>query len=86
MDKLCPKCNEAMEAGIATAHGLIGGPMIPKNVPRLIFTVLGAPTSWNPLTALKQGLANEPADADYWIKGLRCSGCGFLELFAEEKA
>jgi hypothetical protein len=75
-----------MVDGALSAYGLIAGLMDPKSEPRVLFTVSGTPTSANPITALKQGLADERTDASFWVKGLRCSGCGFLELFAEEQA
>ncbi len=84
MDNMCPKCSGKMEAGVATAYGLIGGAATPNDESRLVFVVSGKPTSSNPVKAFKQGLANEPADVSFWIKGLRCTRCGFLELFAME--
>ena len=86
MDKMCPKCSAKMEAGVATAFGLIGAVRTPVDKPRLVFVVPGEPTSPNPVEAFKQGLADEPANESFWIRGQRCSRCGFLELFAMERS
>ena len=82
----CPKCGGKMEAGVATAAGLLFGAVTPKSEPRLQFVVPGTQTSMNPITAVRQGLTDEPSDRVFWIKGNRCSECGFLELYANESA
>ena len=64
------------------AVGLLFGAIAPSDVPRLRFTVLGTPTSSNPINAVRQGLADEPISKEYLITGDRCSKCGFLELYA----
>jgi len=48
------------------------------------FLVPGAPISPNIIKAFKQGLADEPSDKLFRIKGLRCQKCGFLELYATD--
>ena len=63
MADTCPKCGGEMEAGIATAFGLLGDPR--KDEPRLQFVVPGVPTSLNPITAFKQGLNDEPANRGF---------------------
>jgi hypothetical protein len=73
-----------MEPGVATAHGLFGGAVAPAAEPRLVFVVTGTPTSGNPITAFRQGLAGEPGDRSYLLRGFRCPSCGRVELFANE--
>jgi hypothetical protein len=85
MDRTCPKCDGTMEAGVATAYGLLFGGVIPKEEPRLLFVVPGTTTSLNLLVAFKQGLEDELANRGYLIVGLRCAKCGFLEFYAKQK-
>ncbi|HEY8749420.1 MAG TPA: hypothetical protein VIM11_15655 [Tepidisphaeraceae bacterium] len=83
--RACPKCGAPVEAGVATAAGLIGpAPLNPK--PRLKFVIPGTPTSLNPITAIKQGLNDEPSARGFWLTGFRCSKCGLVELYATEHA
>ncbi|MGE5609254.1 MAG: hypothetical protein ACM359_08370 [Bacillota bacterium] len=77
MNRTCPKCGGQMEAGITTTLRGI------EEVP-LHFIVPGESTSANPVKAFMQGLAGAPSDRIYFIKGFRCSQCGFLELYASE--
>jgi len=84
MESLCPKCGGTMEAGVATARGLMF--VDTKDEPRLQFVLPGVPTSMNPIEAFKQGLRDEQNDRVFWIEGLRCRECGFLELFAKTDA
>ena len=84
METICKNCGGRMEAGVATAHGLIGG--WSKEEPRLQFAIPGMPISSNPITAFKQGLAEERSTQVFWIEGHRCSQCGFLQLFAKKQA
>jgi len=83
MDRTCPKCGGAMLDGIASAHGLLGGAVVPESTPRLVFVVPGTPTSANPIKAFAQGLADDPSSQAYLMTGRRCSRCGFVELYAE---
>ena len=83
MSKNCGKCGGSLEAGIATAIGLVGGAVIDHREPRMLFVVPGSPTSLNPVKAFQQGLAQEPATRVYGISGFRCSLCGVLELYAD---
>jgi len=85
METTCSKCGGPTVAGVATAHGLIGGADAPASQPRLVFVVPGIPTSANPVKALGQGLADERPDHGYLIRGRRCTRCGFLELYATER-
>jgi predicted RNA-binding Zn-ribbon protein involved in translation (DUF1610 family) len=80
----CPHCGIEMEAGTATPRGMI----VPAAgaEPRLVFVVPGTPTSGNPIAAFKQGMAGEPDDRAYLIRGYRCPSCGRVELFATERA
>ncbi|HVW37208.1 MAG TPA: hypothetical protein VHB99_07875 [Pirellulales bacterium] len=83
-NKKCGKCGGFLEAGNTTALELIAGAS-EEHESRLIFVVLGTDSSNNPLKAFQQGLANEPADRHYRIVGFRCSQCGALELYAEDR-
>ena len=85
MKKTCGKCGGALQAGVTSAIGLVGGAERESPHSGLIFIVPGHPTSANPITAFQQGLANEPSDRFYHIKGLRCSNCGALVLYADEE-
>jgi hypothetical protein len=69
----CGLCGGRLEEGYTSTHGNRSGPT---------FIVPGVPTSMNPLKAIAQGLADEPTDRAYAIKGWRCQDCGRLELFA----
>lgn len=71
-----------MEAGVASAIGLLFDVTFAENEPRLTFITLGVPTSKNPLKALMQGLSDDRPNHTYRITGIRCSKCGFLELYA----
>jgi hypothetical protein len=74
-----------MHAGVATAEGLIGGSKALEGIPRLIFvTLVGVPTSSNLVKAFQQGVTGERANEVHAIKGLRCEGCGYLELYATD--
>ena len=73
-----------MEAGAATALGLVGGATRPAAEPRLVFVVPGTPTSANPVTAFRQGMASEPGERAYLLRGYRCPRCGMVELAATE--
>jgi hypothetical protein len=80
MSNMCPKCGAKMQAGVATAQGTIGE-VVADSVPRFVFVIPGATVSRNPIKAFKQGLA----EREFPIKGMRCSKCGFLELFAVDE-
>jgi hypothetical protein len=69
-----------MERGVTKSKGLRGSDTAPP--PQILFTILGTPTSWNPIKAIEQGM-HEQNDRNYGIVGMRCAGCGFLELYAE---
>lgn len=83
METKCPKCGGQMLPGTTTARGLWDDRVMPRDEPSLLFIVPGTPTSPNPIKAFAQGLADEPADRALPIVGLRCSNCGFLELYAK---
>jgi len=72
-----------MERGFTTAAGLIGGAIVESRQAQLVFVVAGMSTSRNPVKAFKQGMSAEPADRRYRIFGVRCSGCGLLELYGD---
>lgn len=82
MTTTCGRCGGRMDAGVTTAIGLLFGRVSSAEGPKLVFIVSGAPISSNPIKAVAQGLADEPSDRSYPIRGLRCSQCGLLELYA----
>jgi hypothetical protein len=55
-----------------------------RETPQVEFTVPGPDTPWNPVEAFNQGLRGE-TDRDYNIVGMRCSSCGYIELYADER-
>lgn len=79
----CGKCGGSCEEGFATARGLLGSSSLEGATPAVVFVVEGNATSPNPVIALKQGLAGEPTNRVYGVRGLRCSACGALELYAD---
>ena len=85
METTCAKCGAPTRAGVATAHGLIGGDAAPAAQARLVFVVPGSPTSANPAKAFAQGLADEAPDHAYVVRGRRCTRCGYVELYATER-
>ena len=84
MNNACPKCGGTMQVGIASAEGLLFGSKASEGQPRLLFVTLGEATSMNPVKAFKQGLAGEPTNQGFLIRGLRCATCGYLELYATD--
>ncbi len=84
MSKTCSKCGGKLEAGFATAQGLIGVTDTDGRNPHLVFVVLGNATSSNLIAAFQQGIADEPTNRVYGIQGYRCSDCGALELYAND--
>jgi hypothetical protein len=84
MNNLCPKCGGTMQVGVASAEGLLFGSKASEGQPRLMFVTLGEATSPNPVKAFKQGLAEEPANEGFLIRGSRCAACGYLELYATD--
>ena len=85
MKKTCGKCGGALHAGVTSAIGLVGEAERESPHSGLIFVVSGHPTSANPITAFQQGLAGEPSDRFYRVRGFRCSNCGALDLYADEE-
>lgn len=53
----------------------------PADAATLLFVVPGTPTSGNVFKAIAQGWRDEPTRRTYFIKGVRCTRCGFLELY-----
>lgn len=80
----CLRCGEVMEAGYATAIGLIGGHVASADA-RLVFVVPGQATSRNLIEAFQQGLREERANEAYLLQGFRCPNCGTVELVAKER-
>jgi hypothetical protein len=83
MDTTCPKCGSPTAPGVATAHGLLFGAVVPEDTPRLVFVVPGTRTSPNPIKAFAQGLADDPSARAYLLTGRRCTRCGYVELYAD---
>jgi hypothetical protein len=70
-----------MERGFATVRG----GFLPESTP-VQFLISGTPTPLNPIKAFQQGLQGAGhSDQLYGIVGMRCSACGFLELYAEQE-
>jgi len=68
--------------------GLIQGPVVAlERAPlHLKFLIQGSQTPLNPVKAFQQGLRGEgKADQLYEVAGMRCSECGYLELYAITK-
>jgi hypothetical protein len=92
MDRRCPTCGGALEAGAARARNTF--PLTPdtallKSEPSgpaggLVFVRPGVPTSTNPISAFLQGLREEPGEQLLSITAYRCVGCGRVELFATD--
>jgi hypothetical protein len=83
MDRTCGRCGGALEEGylFPITHGLVGPPQ--QNPWKdVAFVVPGQRTSANPITAFKQGMSGAAEDRFYRVRGLRCVGCGALELYA----
>gem|GEM_PF-4474760 len=73
----CPRCDGTMQEGAIRTVG-------EDFRRRIAFVIPGTPTSWNPLVAFRQGIADEPNDQIFLIDemtGLRCQDCGYLELY-----
>ena len=85
MKKTCGKCGGSLQAGFTSAIGLVGGAVRDNPHSALIFVVPGQRTSANPIMAFQQGLADEPSDRSYHVRGFRCSNCGALDLYADEE-
>jgi hypothetical protein len=51
-------------------------------VSELLFIRPGAPTSWGPVKAFRQGIAGEPTNEAIPVTAWRCPRCGSLELCA----
>ena len=81
----CPKCGATMEEGFTTATGLLGGGKLEGEKAQLVFVVVGVPTSLNPISAFKQGASDEAANRPFRVSGVRCSQCGFLELYGNDE-
>jgi hypothetical protein len=64
-----------MERGFTLPEAFLGR--------EVLFVVPGTTTSFNPVEAFRQGTAGEPSDRRYQLVGVRCSSCGFVELYGE---
>jgi hypothetical protein len=64
--------------------GAAPGGVVALSMGEFRFTLAGTPTSWNPIEAFKQGLADEPEDRNMPVVIWRCPKCGMLELAAVE--
>ena len=79
MDKTCLRCGTALEKGSLRGRA---SPMSIPIVSELLFVRPGTPTSWNPVEAVRQGMAGEPTDEAFPVVAWRCPKCGLLELCA----
>jgi hypothetical protein len=77
MAENCPKCGGTFEEGFLRLDPV--GSLYPA------FVVPGTPTSDNPVKAFLQGLKEEKDDRVFAVGGLRCSRCGYLELYANHE-
>jgi hypothetical protein len=82
VDKRCARCGVALEAGSLRARAT---PTSWDLVEVLSFVRPGAATSWNPLEAIRQGMAGEPAGETFPVSLWRCPQCGLLELYATKE-
>jgi hypothetical protein len=71
----CLKCGGPMERGVTMPVAFKEG--------QLFFVVTSTLPSRNPVKAFKQGLAGEPDTRRYQLVGVRCSSCGFVELYGD---
>ena len=72
-----------MERGLIQSPGVI----LQQEPPQIQFLIPGSPTPSNPIKAFQQGLHGEgKVDQRYKVAGMWCSECGYLELYAIEKA
>lgn len=81
MNTTCSKCGGTMQKGYTTAEGLMGVDRISKHVSRLQFLVSDEATSLDPIKAFQQGASGAHERRMYRMEGLRCSKCGFIELY-----
>jgi hypothetical protein len=51
-------------------------------VSEVLFVRPGTHTSRNPISAFRQGMAEEPSDETFPVTAWRCPQCGLLELCA----
>lgn len=75
----CSRCGGVTVRGRmrTVVAGMAGG--------QVEFVIPGTRTSWNPVTAFRQGLAQEPADEVFSLGamgGFLCRSCGHLDLYA----
>jgi hypothetical protein len=81
MTNNCPKCGATMERGFTRVRGAF----LPEGTP-VQFLISGTSTPLNPIKAFQQGLQGQgKGDQLYGIVGMRCSACGYLELYAERE-
>ena len=78
----CPKCSGTMERGLIQASMAV----LQQHPLQIQFLIPGTPTPLNPIKAFQQGLHGEgKSDRPYEVAAMRCSVCGYLELYAIEK-
>jgi predicted nucleic-acid-binding Zn-ribbon protein len=83
MTNNCPKCGATMERGLTRVRGAFLNESTPVQ-----FLISGTPAPLNPIKAFRQGLQGQgqgQGDQLYGIVGMRCSACGYLELYAERE-
>jgi len=69
-------------------RGLIQGHVVAftREPLKIQFLIPGSPTPVNPIKAFQQGLhGGGQVDQLYEVEGMRCSACGYLDLYAVTK-
>ena len=79
MDKRCARCAVALEGGSLRGRATQTSWDL---VEVFAFVRPGTATSWNPIEAIRQGMAGEPTDETFPVSVWRCPQCGLLELYA----
>jgi hypothetical protein len=82
VDKRCARCGVALEAGSLRARAA----QVSWDLVELFsFVRPGTATSWNPIEAIRQGMAGEPTDETLPVSVWSCPQCGLLELYATKE-
>lgn len=85
MNSKCTKCGGPIQSGLLQARNASSITDFAEpgtRVMRFCFVLPGTPISWNPITAFKQGLAEEPSDQLFPLVARRCTECGYVEMYA----
>ena len=86
MASVCSRCGGSTEEGHPELRDPKGH-IVRWGENRLWFVVHnGIPTSPNPIKAFQQGWQDHPEASEYGVRGVRCTRCGALELFAVDSS